>query len=166
MILKIRHLGPKYLFFYAYTSYIAPGREREREKKIIYCAVLAQIDQLTLTLGGLKCPQSVEVEHKICRSMCGTPVQSTSHFGPSKFNWVGRGGQGRSKSANQLFWAYGVSLRTSGSGPGPKNESNKWRPPNCSDKKTKKSVNDSCNNPFSVSNSIPVFLFLSLWAEL
>ena len=71
MILKIRHLGPKYLFFYAYTSYIAPGREREREKKIIYCAVLAQIDQLTLTLGGLKCPQSVEVEHKTCRSMCG-----------------------------------------------------------------------------------------------
>ena len=57
---------------------------------------------LKLTLGGLKCPQSVEVEHKTCRSMCGTPVQSTSHFGPSKFDWVGRGGQGRSKSA--LEW--------------------------------------------------------------
>ena len=31
---------------------------------------------LQLTLEGLKSPQKVQVEHKMCSTMCGTPVHA------------------------------------------------------------------------------------------
>ena len=82
--------------------------------------------------------------------------------------WLGwKGGAGKVKICQLAFlglWGISQDLRIRTRTQ--KWLSNKWTSPNCSDKKTKKSVNDSCKNPFSVSNSIPVFLFLSLWAEL
>ena len=33
---------------------------------------------LKLGLEGLKCPKQLRVEHKICSTICGTPVQAIS----------------------------------------------------------------------------------------
>ena len=47
-----------------------------------------------LTLQGLKCPQEVRVEHKICRTICGTPVQAIwDHKDLTELAWGVREGQ-------------------------------------------------------------------------
>ena len=40
-----------------------------------YCPKSAKI-ALKLTLESLKCPQYVRVEHKICTTICGTPLRA------------------------------------------------------------------------------------------
>ena len=62
-------------------------------------ALLAQNDQ-KLTSEGLKWPQKMRVEHKICSTMCGTPVRPIlDHKNPTG---LARWGQGRKKSAREM----------------------------------------------------------------
>ena len=55
---------------------------------------------LKLALGGLNCPQYVRVEHKSCRTMCGTPAQAI--LDRKKLTGLEGGNQGRSKSAPEM----------------------------------------------------------------
>ena len=57
-----------------------------RSKGVFWAKVL-----LNLASEGLKYPPEVRVEHKTCSSICGTPVQCTSHYGRKFVDQVGRG---------------------------------------------------------------------------
>ena len=49
---------------------------------------------LKLGLEGLKCPKQLRVEHKICSTICGTPVQAIwDHKKLTELAWGVREGQ-------------------------------------------------------------------------
>ena len=58
-----------------------------------YCPKSAKI-ALKLTLESLKCPQYVRVEHKICTTICGTPLRAIlDHKNLIELAWGVREGQ-------------------------------------------------------------------------
>ena len=78
------------------------NRFSERKKNTSKSPILFDTNLGYLTLEGrgrqrvdTRSTSGLLVEHKICSNMCGTPVQAVLTI---KFDRVGRGGQGRSKS--------------------------------------------------------------------